>query len=95
MKISEVIVRPILTEKSTLLREKENKYSFRVHKKANKLMVKKAIIEAFNVHPEEVNMLNMKGKKKRVRYKQGFTSSFKKAIVTLRKGEKISIFEGV
>ncbi len=92
---NEILIRPVLTEKATFLREKFNKYVFIVHKKADKISIKRAIKEIFNVEPIAVNIINKMGKKKRVRYKYGYTPSIKKAIVTLKKGDKIGIFEGV
>lgn len=91
----QIIIRPHVTEKANRLREKENKYVFIIHKNANKIMVKDAVRRLFNVEPLAVNIVNIRGKKRRVRYKYGYTSSYKKAIVTLKKGDKISIFEGV
>jgi large subunit ribosomal protein L23 len=95
MRSEEIILRPVISEKSTKLREKENKYVFVVAKDANKIMIKAAIKELFNVVPEKVNVLNQAGKLKRVKYKNGRTPAIKKAIITLKKDEKISIFEGV
>lgn len=94
MRNDQIILRPIMTEKSTMLKDAYNKYSFIVHKNANKILVKNAIKDLFNVSPLTVNIINVRGKKKRVRYKFGYTSSYKKAIVTLKKGDKIGIFEG-
>jgi large subunit ribosomal protein L23 len=94
MRNDQIILRPIMTEKSTMLKDSYNKYSFIVHKNANKILVKNAIKDLFNVSPLTVNIINVRGKKKRVRYKFGYTSSYKKAIVTLKKGDKIGIFEG-
>jgi large subunit ribosomal protein L23 len=94
MRDDEIIVSPLMTEKSTLLRDKENKYSFIVSKDANKILVAGAVKRLFNVTPVSVNILNIKGKLKKVRAKYGFTSSYKKAVVTVKKGEKIGIFEG-
>lgn len=94
MRSEEVLLKPVITEKSTERREKENKYVFVVDKMANKIMVKDAVEELYNVKPLKVNIINIKGKRKRVRYKYGYTTSYKKAIVKLRKGEKIAIFEG-
>ena len=90
----EVILRPLLTEKSYAT-IKDKKYTFLVAKDANKIMIKAAIKELFNVVPEKVNVLNQAGKLKRVKYKYGRTPAIKKAIITLKKDEKISIFEGV
>lgn len=95
MNSNEILIRPVLTEKSTYLRDKLNKYVFIVHKNADKISIKKAVKEIFNVDPISVNIVNRKGKKKRVRYKYGYTPSIKKAIITLKKGDKIGIFEGV
>jgi len=94
MRDDQIILKPWVTEKSTLLREADNKYTFIVHDEANKIMIKSAVKNLFNVDPKDVNIINNKGKKKRVRYRYGYTSSYKKAIVTLAEGEKIGIFEG-
>lgn len=94
MRTDQLILRPVMTEKSTILRTKYNKYTFIVHKNANKVLVQDAIKNLFNVTPINVNIINVRGKKRRVRYKLGYTSSYKKAIITLKQGEKIGIFEG-
>ena len=94
MRTDEVIIKPHVTEKTTMLREKENKYTFIVNKRANKITVENSIQKMFEVVPTQVNIINVKGKKKKVRYKYGYTSSYKKAIITLKKGDKIGIFEG-
>jgi large subunit ribosomal protein L23 len=94
MKHNEVILKPIVTEKSTSMREKYNKYTFIVHKDSNKIMIEDAIKKMFQVEPIGVNIVNVAGKRKKVKYKFGFTSSYKKAIIALKKGDKISIFEG-
>lgn len=88
-----MIIEPIVTEKSNIMREK-NKYLFRVALQANKYDILRAIEELFQVHPVKCNIINHRGKPKRVRYKKGYTSHWKKAIVTLPAGEKIQIFEG-
>jgi len=90
-----IIIRPYITEKTTYLREKFNKYTFVVSKDADKISIEKAVKSMFGVVPIKVNVVNVRGKLKRQRYKYGYTSSFKKCILTLKKGEKISIFEGV
>jgi large subunit ribosomal protein L23 len=94
MKKGEIIIHPIITEKST---EKQGfgKYCFKVNKRANKKEIITAVRAAFNVEPVSCNVMNVRGKKKRVRYKLGYTSSWKKAIVTLKEGDKIELFEGV
>jgi large subunit ribosomal protein L23 len=90
-----IIIRPYITEKTTHLREKFNKYTFVVSKDADKISIERAIKTMFNVVPVKVNVVSVRGKLKRQRYKYGYTSSFKKCVLTLKKGDKISIFEGV
>lgn len=92
MDYNDVILEPILSEKSTDLSE-QNKYVFRVSIQANKHLVSKAIKEIFNVTPEKVNVMRIRGKQKRVRYQYGITPAWKKAIITLKKGDKIELFE--
>lgn len=89
----EVIIAPVLTEKANLLREKENKYVFRVDARANKLEIKQAIRELFSVEPVACNVVRVKGKPKRMRRQPGRTSSWKKAVITLPPGQTIDIFE--
>jgi large subunit ribosomal protein L23 len=88
------LIEPVLSEKVNLLRE-EGKYVFKVDPRANKLQVKEAVARLYNVHPVSCNIMRVGGKPKRLRSRPGYTSSYKKAIVKLAKGEKISIFEGV
>ncbi len=95
MELDKVLIRPMVTEKSTNLQKEQNKYVFVVDKNADKITIAKAVKEMFNVTPVSVNVINCKGKVKRVRYKYGRTASKKKAIITLKKGDKIGIFEGV
>ncbi len=85
----EVIIRPIVTEKSLRLRDEENKYVFEVDKRANKSMVKKAVEEIFGVKVKKVHIINVKPKPKRLGRFEGRRSGWKKAIVTLKEGEKI------
>ena len=87
----DIIIRPIITEHSDDMIEK-NKYTFEVAKTANKVEIAKAVEELFNVTVKKVNTLNVKPKKKRVRYKLGMTRSWKKAMVTIAEGETIEIF---
>ena len=91
LSIYEVIQEPVITEKITKLSEAQSKYAFHVHKTANKKQVKSAVEKIFNVHVTKVNVLNSLGKWRRVRYQPGRTPELKKAIVTLKKGEKIDI----
>lgn len=89
----DIILRPVISEKATRLVE-ENKYTFFVAPDANKLEIKRAIEELFRVKVLKVNTIRLKGKKKRLGRFEGRTSLRKKAIVTLRPGDKIEIFEG-
>lgn len=89
---SEIIKRPIITEKSMLLVEEQNKYTFSVDKRANKVQIKKAVEELFNVKVLKVNKINTTPKKKRVGQYTGFKAAVTKAIVQLADGEKIEIF---
>jgi len=90
----DIIIKPVVSEKSTELLSL-NKYTFWTTKKANKTEIKRAVEELFKVKVLRVNTINAKGKKKRVRQIIGKTPDRKKAIVTLREGDKIEIFEGV
>lgn len=86
-----IIVRPIITERSTLMRDKSNKYFFEVAAQANKKEVKSAIEELFKVKVKSVNIMNVLGKFRRIRGKLGKESDWKKAFVTLQKGDKIGV----
>jgi large subunit ribosomal protein L23 len=90
----EIIIRPIISERSMQLVE-ENKYAFFVDKRANKVEIKKAVEELFDVDVAAVNTVNISGKKKRLGRNTGRTPDRKKAIVTLKEGNKIEIFEGL
>ncbi len=94
MHIFEVLRRPVITEKNTMLQE-QNKYTFEIARDANKAMVKEAVEKAFNVHVLTVNVISVPGKMRRVGRHRGMTSPWKKAVVTLREGDKIEFFEGV
>ena len=93
MNSNDIIIRPIFSEKTTELME-QHKYVFEVARDANKLTVKRALKELFNVTPEKVNILNVRGRNRRLRFKVGKRAAWKKAIVTLTAGDKIEIFEG-
>jgi large subunit ribosomal protein L23 len=90
----DILLEPVLSEKANLLRE-EGKYVFKVAPSATKIQIKEAVRRLFNVHPIACTVMVVGGKPKRQRYRSGYTSSWKKAIVRLPKDEKISIFEGV
>jgi large subunit ribosomal protein L23 len=89
-----ILIEPVLSEKTNTMRE-EGKYVFKVALSANKIQVKEAVRRLFNVHPVSCNIMVVGGKPKRQRYREGYTSTWKKAIVRIPKEEKISIFEGV
>ena len=91
----QVIQSPLVTEKSTTLRAERNQYSFFVHPRSNKIEIKKAIEELFKVKVLNVNTVKVGGKKRRLGKYQGYTSSRKKAIITLQAGDTIKVFEGV
>ena len=93
MKLSvyEILQEPLITEKITRETETKRKYGFRVHPDANKKQIKSAVEKVFNVHVTSVNTLNAFGKWRRVRFQPGQTADWKKAIVTVKAGEKIDI----
>jgi large subunit ribosomal protein L23 len=90
---NEVLLAPVVTEKSYELID-DRKYSFRVHQDAHKTQVRQAVEELFNVHVERVNILKVQPKPKRRGLRRGTKPGWKKAIVQLREGESIEIFEG-
>ena len=94
MHIYEVLRRPVITEKNTILIE-QNKYTFEVAREANKAQIKQAVEHAFKVSVASVNVIHVPGKMRRAGRQRGLTSSWKKAIVTLEPGNKIELFEGV
>jgi len=91
----QVIKRPLITEKGMQSNEEHNTVVFQVDPRANKLLIKQAIEALFQVKVLEVNTLNVQGKKKRVRMREGKKPDWKKAYVTLREGDTITFFEGV
>lgn len=90
----DILRRPIVTEKSTLLQE-QGRYAFEVAVRATKHDIKRAVEDAFDVKVLKVNTMNMKGKPKRFGPRLVMQKSWKKAIVSLAPGETITIFEGV
>ncbi len=91
-----ILIKPIITEKADFLSEKKGRYTFVVNKDANKIEIKKAVTEAYNVEVEAVNTLIMPSKAKsrnsRRNAIKGRVSSFKKAVVTLAEGETINFY---
>ena len=95
MEPHQIIKRPLITEKSVMRNEVENTVVFRVDPRANKLQIKYAVEALFQVSVVKVNTLNIEGKKRRVRFREGKKPDWKKAYVTLREGDSITFFEGV
>jgi large subunit ribosomal protein L23 len=91
---TDIIIKPVVTEKSMNLLA-DNTYTFIVDKKANKTEVKNAIEKLFEVKVEKVNTMNIKGKPKRVGKFEGRRPNRKKAVVTLKPGHKIRLFDGM
>lgn len=87
----QIIQEPLITEKVARATEKLSQYAFRVHPHANKKEIKSAVEKIFNVHVLRVNTMNHYGKWRRVRMQPGRTADWKKAIVTIKSGEKIDI----
>ena len=90
----DTIVSPVITEKATTLSE-FNKMVFRVHKGASKNSIKKSIEKIFKVNVIKINTINLKGKIKLVRGKKSSRPGYKKAIVTLKKGQSIDLATGI
>jgi large subunit ribosomal protein L23 len=92
----DTVIKPLVTEKAVDLARLQNKYTFYVNPKSNKIEIRRAVEELFKVHVLGVNTANIKGKKKKVgRAPAGFRPNRKKAVVSLRTGDKIEIFEGL
>ena len=85
---------PIITEKATILSE-QNKTVFKVHNKANKKNIKKNIEKLFNVNVTKVNIINQKTKLKLKQGKKSYKTGYKKAIITLKKGQSIDLTKGI
>jgi large subunit ribosomal protein L23 len=94
VQLFEVIRRPLVTEKNTI-QQGQGKYAFEVAGNSNKVEVKEAVEKAFKVTVTAVNIISVRGSEKRVGRRKVAGSSWKKAVVTLKTGDKIQIFEGV
>jgi large subunit ribosomal protein L23 len=94
MHLYEIVKRPLITEKATLLKE-QNRYAFEVAREANKSQIKDAVEAAFKVDVVKVNVMSVPGKMRRIGRRYVLTPSWKKAVVTLGPGQKIEFFEGV
>lgn len=93
MEARDILIRPIVTEKSTALME-QGKYTFRVPLAATKIQIRQAVEQIFKVKVQAVNTMRYEGKLKRMGRTQGRRSDWKKAVVTLKPGEAIKLFEG-
>jgi len=91
----DVILKPLITEKGTKLKDEQNKITLEVALDSNKIEIKRAVEALFKVKVEEVATITCKGKRKRTGARQGQRSDWKKAIVTLREGEKVEYLDRV
>ncbi len=90
-----VIIRPVVTERSTTLADDSGKYTFIVHRDANKIDIKNAVQSLFEVKVKAVHTANFRGKLRRVGRSEGRKAAYKKAVVTLVDGERIDVYEGI
>lgn len=90
-----MILRPVITEKSTASRELMGKYTFEVAEKSTKVGVRRAVERLFGVKVRKVNLVRRHGKMRRVRQSPGWTKDTKRAVVTIEPGQKIAFFEGI
>ncbi len=95
MNIYSIIKKPLVTEKSTIARDEENKYFFEVDRRATKIDIRSAVEKIFKVRVVDINTVNVAGKKKRVGKIVGRKRSWKKAVITLAPGSSIEVYEGV
>ena len=94
MHLYKVLQRPLITEKNSAL-QVQGKYAFEVAQEANKAQIKQAVEKAFKVTVTGVNVMTVPGKRRRMRGREVMSPSWKKALVTLKPGDKIELFEGV
>lgn len=92
--VHNTIISPLVTEKSTTQREGQNQYSFTVDKRANKIEIKEAVERLFKVKVTEVRTIMIRGKVKKLGRRFGKRPDWKKAIVTVKEGDRIDFFEG-
>jgi large subunit ribosomal protein L23 len=90
-----VLKKPLITEKGNLMKDELNQITFEVDRRANKIEIKATVEKIFKVQVVKVHTLNMRGKMKRMGKSQGKKPNWKKAIVTLKEGDNIDLFEGV
>jgi large subunit ribosomal protein L23 len=92
METVNVIIRPLITEKSTHQQNTRNSYAFQVHPRANKLQIRQAIEELYSVKVTDVRTMNRKGKPRRTKYRMTTSSDWKRAIVVLAGDSRIDLF---
>ncbi len=90
---TEIILGVMVTEKSERLKETNNSYTFRVHPDANKFQIRQAVEHLFKVHVTDVQVINCRGKKRRMGVYEGYRPDWKKAVVKIKQGEKIELLE--
>lgn len=95
MDMYKIVKKPLVTEKGTVMLGDGNRVTFKVHLDANKIEIREAVQKIFNVTVLQVNTQVVRGKRKRFGKAMGQTKSWKKAMVQLKEGDKIEIFEGV
>jgi large subunit ribosomal protein L23 len=95
MDMYKIVKKPLVTEKGTVMLSEGNRVTFRVHLDANKIEIREAVQKIFSVTVLQVNTQIVRGKRKRFGKAMGQTKSWKKAMVQLKEGDKIEIFEGV
>jgi large subunit ribosomal protein L23 len=91
----DVVIRPVVTERSTIMADEEDAFTFIVAEDANKIEIKRAVETLFDVKVRSVNTMRYRGKLRRVGRQYGRRPSFKKAIVKLAEGERIDVYEGI
>lgn len=91
MQPEEIVIKPILTEKSYRLQDEENTYTFRVREDANKIQIREAVEDMFDVEVDDVRTMNQKGKTRSFRFQEGETPSIKKALVKLEPSYHIDL----
>ena len=94
MNAHEILRRPVITEKGTMLGE-SGQYAFEVARDANKIEIRKAVEQVFKVDVRAVNVMHVRGKVRRMGKSRGMTTSWKKAVVTLKAGQRIELFQGI
>ena len=95
MDMYQIVKKPLVTEKGTVMLSEGNRVTFKVHLDANKIEIREAVQKIFSVTVLQVNTQVVRGKRKRFGKAMGQTKSWKKAMVQLKEGDKIEIFEGV